>query len=175
MQKRDGLTDRGPSTEKQKDRLSFKKTTAMRLHFPRRFLAWEKINSLIKSHTVPISKLGTTLAPSLKCLNPNRSQLIVQLKVEEDEEEEDRRSTAWSSLDPSYDDFSLNAWEGRGGGGGRSGSAVSIRRHQAPTGRKSPKLHLQIIRNGFTVARKTMNNSSIRVKGFQDYENQIIG
>ena len=205
MPKSDGQTDRDPPTNTQKCRRTEKHTdplTATHLHYPRRFLAWEKINSLIKSHTVPISKLGTTLAPSLKCLNPHRSQLIVQLKVEEEEEEEEeRRSTAWSSFDPSYDEFSINAWEaprGRGRGGDDGGSGISIRRHQrltgrgrgsddggsgisiprhqTPTGRKSKqqRVRLEIIRDGLSTARKSMTNDAIRVKGGQDYKSLII-
>ena len=95
--------------------------------FVPRYLSWDKINSLIMAHTVPISKLGTTFAPSLKCLNPNRSSYAVQLKIDVEEEENRQSVATWSerstAADSTLDDLSVIApgWRGGGGGGGGGG------------------------------------------------------
>ena len=51
--------------------------------FHHRFLAWKKINSMVKARTIPISRLGNDFAPCLKNLYPSRGpgQQIVDLKA----------------------------------------------------------------------------------------------
>ena len=135
------------------------------LPVPHRFLAWKKINSLIRSHTVPISKLGTTMAPSLKCLNPYRSNFVVQLLPQGDDYDEDFNANFDSEASSKV---SVNYY----------GTASDLRRGSMPVSAAGgeinqaspPRLSLDITRGGIPISRESMSYASAKHSGIHLFE-----